>query len=367
MTTTKIGLVGCGNISPTYLRNIRRFQNLEVVACADLIRERAEAKAKEFGIPKVCTTEELVNDPQVEVVLNLTYPKSHAPVDLQALKARKHVHAEKPFAVTREDGQAVIKLAKSNKLRVGSAPDTFMGAGHQTCRKLLDDGWIGQPVAATAFMMCHGAESWHPDPEIFYQTGGGPLFDMGPYYITGLINLLGPVRRVTGSTRVTFPERMITSQPKCGKMMKVEVPTHLVGVLDFVNGAVATIITSFDVWAAQVPFIEIHGSEGSLSVPDPNQFDGPVKVLRAGATAWSEVPLTHSYNKETRCLGLADMVSAIQSGRAHRANGEMAYHVLDVIHAVHDASAQGRHIELASTCSRPAPMPRVLRDGTVEP
>jgi predicted dehydrogenase len=367
MEKTRIGVVGCGNISPTYLRNCARFKHLEVVACADLIRGRAEAKAKEFNIPKVCTTAELVNDPHVDVVLNLTFPKAHAEVDLLALQAGKPVHAEKPFAVTREEGREVLALARAKKLRVGSAPDTFLGAAHQTARKLLDDGWIGQPAAATAFMMSHGAEGWHPDPEIFYERGGGPLLDMGPYYLTSLVNLLGPVRRVTGAARTSFPERLITSQPKCGKRIKVEVPTHLVGVLDFVNGAVATVITTFDVWASQVPFIEIHGSEGSLSVPDPNNFNGPVKVWRGGAEAWSEIPVTHGYDKESRSLGLADMAAAIQSGRPHRANGEMAFHVLDIVCAIHEASAQGQHIELTSTCSRPAPMPMQLRDGAVEP
>jgi predicted dehydrogenase len=364
---TRIGVVGCGNISPRYLGNCQRFENLEVVACADLIRERSEAKSREFNIPKVCTTEELVNDPNVDIVLNITFPKAHTDVDLQALQAGKHLHAEKPFGIRREAGRKVIDLAKARNLRIGSAPDTFMGGAHQTCRKLVDDGWIGQPVAATAFMVGHGAESWHSDPEFLYEVGGGPLFDMGPYYLTALINLLGPVRRVTGSTKISFPERLITSQPKCGKRIKVEVPTHLVGVLDFVNGAVATLVTSFDVWAAQVPFIEVYGSEGSLSVPDPNNFNGPVKVLRAGATAWSEIPPTHSYNKESRGLGLADMAAAIRSGRPHRASGEMAYHVLDILQAMLEASELGKHIELTSTCTRPAPMPVTLRDGAVEP
>ena len=192
------------------------------------------------------------------------------------------------------------------------------------------------------------------------------MFDMGPYYLTALVSLLGPVRRVTGSTRITFPERTITSQPKFGQKVTVEVPTHIAGVLDFASGAIGTIVTSFDVWSADVPRIEIYGTEGSLSVPDPNTFGGPVKVRRAGAAEWSEVPLTHGYTKNSRCLGVADMACGLQSGRAHRANGEMAYHVLDIMHSIHDAAREGKHVEMKSTCQRPAPLPTGLQDGQLD-
>jgi predicted dehydrogenase len=232
-----------------------------------------------------------------------------------------------------------------------------MGAGYQTCRKLIDDGWIGKPVAATAFMLCHGHESWHPAPDFYYQVGGGPMFDMGPYYLTALVSLMGPVRRVTGSTRITFPERTITSQPLHGTTIKVNTPTHIVGVLDFAQGAIATVVTSFDVWAAEVPRIEIYGTEGSLSAPDPNCFGGPIKVRRAGAGEWKEIPLLYGYAENTRSIGVADMACAIKSGRPHRASGELTYHVLDIMHAIHDASKEGRHIDLASTCRQPAPLP----------
>jgi predicted dehydrogenase len=278
-------------------------------------------------------------------------------VCLAALNAGKHVYVEKPLAITREDGKKVISLAKEKGLRVGSAPDTFLGGGIQTCCKLIEDGWIGQPVAATAFMTCHGHESWHPDPEFYYEVGGGPMFDMGPYYLTAMIAMMGPVRRVTGSARMTFPQRTITSAPKYGKIIDVEVPTHVAGVLDFKNGAVGTIITSFDIWSAQLPRIEIYGSEGTLSVPDPNTFGGPVFVKRAGAAEWSQIPLTHGFAENSRGIGAADMAFALQSGRPHRANGEMAYHVLDIMHAFHDASDSGSHIELESSCDKPMPFP----------
>jgi predicted dehydrogenase len=366
MKTTKIGIVGCGNISGIYLEAGRVFDILEIVACADLLPERASAKAAEYHISKACSVQELLADPEIEIVVNLTIPRAHAEVALAALQAGKSVHNEKPLAVSREDGLQLLKLAGERGLRVGCAPDTFLGGGLQTCRKLIDDGWIGEPVAATAFMLCHGHESWHPDPDFYYQPGGGPMFDMGPYYLTALVHLMGPVRRVTGSAQVTFPERLITSQPKHGAKIVVNVPTHVAGIMDFANGAVGTIVTSFDVWAAQVPRIEIYGTEGSLSVPDPNGFGGPVFVRRAGASDWSEVPLTHGYAKNSRGIGVADMAYALRSGRPHRAGGDMAYHVLDIMHAFHDASREGRHVELSSTCTRPAPLPLGLREGTLD-
>lgn len=357
MEKVKVGIVGCGNISGIYLQNCRKFQILDVVACADLLLERAEAKAAEFGIPKACSTEELLADPEIELIVNLTIPQAHGEITLAALEAGKHVYSEKPLAVTREEGQHILKTATAKGLLVGCAPDTFLGGGLQTCRKLIDDGWIGEPVAATAFMLCHGHESWHPDPEFYYKPGGGPMLDMGPYYLTALVSLLGPIKRVTGSARVTFPERTITSQPKYGKKIQVEVPTHVAGVMDFATGAIGTIITSFDVWASTLPRIEIYGTSGSMLVPDPNTFEGPVLIRRMGANEWTEMPLTHGYTVNSRGIGVADMAYAIRTGRKHRANGEMAYHVLEVMYGFHDASVSGQHYELTSTCQRPEPLP----------
>ncbi|MFQ3548199.1 MAG: Gfo/Idh/MocA family oxidoreductase [Armatimonadota bacterium] len=363
--TTKVGIVGCGNISSIYFEAGSTFEILEIVACADLIKERAEEKAEKYNIPKACTVDELLADPEIEIVINLTIPKAHAEVAFKALENGKSVHNEKPLAIERADGKKMLEMAKSKGLRVGSAPDTFMGAGIQTCIKMIEDGWIGEPIAATAFMTCRGHESWHPDPEFYYKVGGGPMFDMGPYYLTALISMLGPIKRVTGSTRITFPQRVITSEPKKGEVMDVDVPTHIAGIMDFANGAVGTIITSFDVWAAQLPRIEIYGTEGSLSVPDPNCFGGPVKMYKPGSD-WKEVPLSHIYAENSRGIGVADMAYAIRSGRAHRANGDMAYHVLDVMHAFHDASKEDKHIELESTCTKPAPLPLGLRKGILD-
>jgi len=366
MKTTKIGIVGCGNICSIYFANAQKLEILEVAACADLIPERAAAKADEFGVPKACSVKELLADPEIEIVLNLTIPRAHGEVGIAALEAGKSVYNEKPLAVTRKDGRKMLDLAKSKGLLVGGAPDTFFGGGHQTCRKLIDDGWIGKPVAATAFMVGHGHESWHPDPDFFYQPGGGPMFDMGPYYLTNLVNLLGPVKRVTGSAQVTFPERLITSEPKRGTKIKVNTATHIAGVMDFANGAVGTIIMSFDVWSHHLPCIEVHGTEGSLQVPDPNAFGGPVAVFRPGSEGWGEVPLTHPYNGSWRGLGVADMAYALRSGRPNRAGSALTYHVLDLMHAFHDASKEDRHIALESTCERPAPLPMGLSEGQLD-
>jgi predicted dehydrogenase len=353
----KIGIIGCGNISGIYFKAGKTFSILDIVACADLDLERARAKAEEHGILKACTVQDLLADPEIEIVVNLTIPNAHYDVCLAALNAGKNVHVEKPLSITREQGRHLLETAKAKGLRVGAAPDTFLGGGLQTCRKLIDDGWIGEPIGATAFMLCHGHESWHPDPEFYYKVGGGPMFDMGPYYLTALISLIGPIRRVTGSTRVTFPERTITSAPKYGTKVAVDVPTHVAGIMDFQNGAVGTILTSFDVWSSKLPCIEIYGTEGSMQVPDPNGFGGPVQVRRPGAKDWTEMPLTHGFSENSRGIGVADMAYAIQSGRAHRANGALAYHVLETMHGFHDASNEGKHYEMHSTVERPAPLP----------
>ena len=367
METTKVGIVGCGDISSTYLENCQQvFEILEVAACADIVPQRAAEQAEKFSVAKACSVEELLADDDIQIVVNLTTPNAHAPVALAALEAGKSVHNEKPLTITRADGQKLLDLAREKGLRVGCAPDTFLGAGLQTCRKLIDDGAIGEPVAATAFMTCHGHESWHPNPEFFYKPGGGPMFDMGPYYVTALVALMGPVMRVTGSARISFPQRLITSQPKHGTVIEVEVPTHVAGVMDFACGAVATIITSFDVWAANLPRIEIYGADGSLSVPDPNGFGGPVRIRRAGADEWSDVPHSHGYAEASRGIAVADMAYGLRSGRKHRCSGQLAYHVLDIMHAFHDASRAGRHVELESTCPQPAPLPTDLRKGLLD-
>jgi predicted dehydrogenase len=362
----KVGIVGCGNISGAYFSTNKNFSFFDIVACADIDLSRARARAEEFGIARALTPEELLSDDEIGFVISLTIPQAHAPVMLEGVRNNKSVYTEKPFTVTREEARQVLAEAKERGVRVGSAPDTFLGGGIQTCRKLIDDGWIGTPVAASAFMQCAGHESWHPAPEFYYKKGGGPVFDMAPYYLTALVNILGPIRRVTGSARVTRPQRTITSQPLAGTVMDVEVATHVAGVLDFHSGVVGTMIMSFDILSHTLPAIEIHGTEGTLRVPDPNSFGGPVRLKRFDSADWMEIPLSHPYTQNARGVGMADMALAMQSGRPHRANGELAYHVLDAMHAFHDASDQGRHITLESTCERPAPLPVGLRDGELD-
>ena len=362
----KIGIVGCGNISGAYLNAAKTFEILDIVACADLILERARAKAQEHDVPQACTVDELLANPEIRIVVNLTVPRAHYEVAKASLAAGKSTYSEKPLCIAREEGMDLLETAKTNGLRIGCAPDTFLGGGIQTCRKLIDDGAIGEPVAATAFFTTRGHERWHPDPEFFYQLGGGPMFDMGPYYLTALVNLLGPVRRVAGMTKKTFQERIITSQPKHGQRIRVDVPTHVAGLLEFVNGAIVTLLTSFDIWAAHLPYIEIYGTEGSLGAPNPNIFGGPVCICRAWTKDWQEAPLTHGYTENFRGLGVADMACAMRSGRPHRACGELANHVLDVMLALHEASRESRHIEIKSSCSRPAPLPVGLREGELD-
>lgn len=361
----KVGIIGCGDISDRYIENCKRFDILDVAGCADLIEDRAQVKADLHAVAKACSPQALLADPQIEIILNLTTPEAHAEIALAALEAGKHIYNEKPLTVAPEDGLKVLTIANEKGLLVGGAPDTFLGAALQTCRNLIDDGAIGKPVAATAFMLNHGHEHWHPNPAYYYQPGAGPLFDMGPYYLTALVTLLGPIREVAAFTATTFPERTITSQPQYGTKINVNTPTHIAGLMTFDNGAIGTIITSFDVWAHRLPHIEIHGTKGSLSVPDPNCFGGPVLLHRADDEAWVEVPHTHGYAENSRGIGVADMACALRLGRKHRANGELAYHVLDVMHALLASGQQTARIRLKSTCTPPAPLPMGLREWTL--
>lgn len=363
----KVGLVGCGVISGIYLQNSRIFPSFEVVACADLIQARAAGRAKEFGVPKVCATDEIMADPDIELVLNLTPPTSHYAVAEQALTAGKAVYNEKPLASDVADGKALLRLAAEAGVRVGGAPDTFLGGGLQTCRKVLDDGWIGAPIGVNAVMANHGPERWHPDPAFYYQRGGGPLLDMGPYYLTALINLVGPIRQVKASTRRTFTERTITSEPQAGHTIPVEVPTHVVGILDFHNRATGAILTSFDVWRTALPRIEVYGTRGTLSVPDPNTFGGPVRLYLPGYEDWMTVPLSHGYTGNSRGLGVADMATAMRSNRRHRASGDLTYHVLEAMHALHVAADREATVPLESEVERPRPLPLGLLPGALDP
>ncbi|MBI4978500.1 MAG: Gfo/Idh/MocA family oxidoreductase [Spirochaetes bacterium] len=371
MDKVKVGIIGCGNIFKAYAQGCRRFEILDVVTCADIDIARAKVVAEEHKIPKACSVEELLADKSIDIVVNLTIPSAHAEINMKILEAGKHAYTEKPFATKHEDGVTVHKKAKEKGLLIGSAPDTFLGAGLQTCRKIVDDGWIGKPIGAAAFFCGHGMESWHPNPEFFFKAGGGPMLDIGPYPLTALVTIMGSIKRVTGSTAISFPERIVTSQgPNFGQRIKVEVPTHYVGTIDFANGAVATMMASFDMWKSSLPRIEIYGTEGTLQCPDPNTFAGPVKVFRPGSdpkTAdFTEIPLTHIYNEQGRGMGVADMAYAITFKRKHRATGDLGLHILDVMLAFEEASKTGKHVEIQSSVERPAMIPLGLRYGTLD-
>lgn len=362
--SVKVGIVGCGTISEAYVKGCRKFEILDLDACADIEYSRAEALAEQHDL-RACTVDELYDDPDIQIIINLTIPSAHAEVTLAAISAGKHVYSEKPLAVTREDGRRILAAAEERGVRVGCAPDTFLGGGLQTCRKLIDDGWIGEPVGAAAFMLNAGPESWHSNPAFFYQEGAGPLFDMGPYYFTALVHLLGPVQRVTGATRISHPERIATSRARFGERIPVQTPTYTAGVLNFAAGPVGTTVITFDVESSMLPHMEIHGSQGTLLVPDPNTFGGPVRIRRREADEWSDIPLTHTSDVR-RGIGVADMAHALVTGRPHRANAQLATHILDIMHAIDDASETNRHIYIESECERPAPLPLDLLFGRLD-
>ncbi len=365
MKKTKIGVIGCGMISDAYLSASKRFRMIEVAACADLNTKAAQAKAEQYGI-RALSVDELLASPEIELIINLTPPKAHAPLAMQALKAGKHVYCEKPFGIDSNEAKAVMALAKQKNLLVGCAPDTFMGGGQQTARKLLDDGWIGKPLSGTAMVMGRGPEKWANAP-FFYDIGGGPMLDLGPYYITALVNLLGPAVAVTAVTLKGADSRTCgpDSDPPF-KRYPVNVTTHLTGMVEFACGAVITVITSFEVQAHNHPPIEIYGEIGTLSVPDPNCFGGPVKVIRPGTEGWAVMPMGHAYTDQSRSIGAADMVAALQTGRKHRASGDLANHVLEIMLAFDKSSAAGGKVELTTRCERPAAMPMNLEDGTLD-
>ena len=363
MEPVRIGLIGCGTISGAYLRAAATFDVLKFVACADIDPTAAKRTEETFGVPAMPVDALLARD-DVDVVLNLTIPAAHGEVNLAALSAGKHAYCEKPFGLDVAEGQRVLAAAAAAGLRVGCAPDTFLGGGHQTVRHLIDDGALGKPIAGTAFMMGPGHESWHPNPAFYYQPGGGPLFDMGPYYLTALVHMLGPVRRVAAITARGRDTRVVTSKARAGEVIDVNVDTHTAGTLEFHSGCVVTVVMSFDVRLHSNRFIEIHGVDASLSSPDPNGFGGHVLVSKG--RDWEDRTLTHGYTANMRSIGLADMCMGIRTGRAHRCNGELAQHVLEIMVAFGTSSAENRHVMVGSRPERPHPLPTGLTDGQLD-
>ncbi|PRY09092.1 Gfo/Idh/MocA family protein [Kineococcus rhizosphaerae] len=359
----KVGVVGAGVISAQYSKSLKKLPQLQITAVSDFVPERAQALADEHGA-QVLSLDELLASPDVDVVLNLTLPRTHAEVALQAIAAGKHVYGEKPLAMTVAEGRDVVKAAAAAGVRVGCAPDTVLGTGIQTARALVDAGKIGTPHSATAFMTTPGHERWHPQPDFYYQPGGGPLLDMGPYYLTSLVHLLGPVVRVVGASARPTSSRTIASGPRAGESFGVDIDTHLTGILEHASGAVSTLIMSFDTWAARLPRIEVYGTEGTISVPDPNMFEGPVELFAAAtapapgpdvdpAANWVDAGATAGFVDSGRGYGLADLALSVAEGRQHRANDEVALHVLEIMESVQRAADEHTSVTLTTTCERP--------------
>ncbi|GAB3564513.1 Gfo/Idh/MocA family protein [Spelaeicoccus albus] len=356
-----VGIIGCGAIITQYLQTIPRLASLRLCAVADLDADRARDaadSARDAGVPGVraLTVAELLNDRQIDVVLNLTTPAAHASVAVQAIESGKNVYGEKPLAATTDEARKVLDAAADAGIHIGSAPDTVLGTGVQTARRAIDDGLLGRPVAATATMVTPGHERWHPNPDFYYVPGGGPLLDMGPYYVTALVTLLGPVASVIGAANHTRIERTIGSGPRQGERIPVSVDTHVTGVLVHESGVLSTLVMSFDAAATRSANIEVHGEKASLVVPDPNEFGGDVRLRAIGDDDWRTLPISAGYREAARGFGLGDM-AVTAAGEEPRAGGVLAYHALDVMESLLASAKRGASVTVESSCARPSPVP----------
>jgi len=370
MDTLNVGVVGCGVISGIYFENARGYRGLTLKACADVRPEAAQAQASRHGI-EARSVDEILASKDIDLIVNLTVPGAHFGVTLAALRAGKHVFSEKPLAVDFEQGRTLVAEAEARGILLGCAPDTFLGAGGRLARKLVDERAVGRILSGTAFLMSHGMEHWHPDPEFFFKPGGGPILDTAPYYLSALINLVGPVSRVMAMASVGFAERVVTAEsPRKGHRIAVETPTHVMALLEFASGAKVTLCMSWDVWKHGHPAIELYGTDGSMRVPDPNFFGGEVEVtarngdwrahdsaaMTLGKPNWRspswppEAPDRANY----RALGLADLADAALNGAPHRSTGRLALHVLEVMHCILEGAADGQPRAVTTTLERPA-------------
>ncbi|RDJ12272.1 Gfo/Idh/MocA family protein [Rhizobium grahamii] len=359
-----VGIIGCGNISTTYFSLAPLFKGLKVLACADINVQAAQARAEEYGV-KAQTIDELLANDEIDVIVNLTIPDAHFPVSKAILEAGKHVYSEKPLVLTLEQGEELRRIAKEKNLSVGCAPDTFLGGAHQLARKFIDDGGIGRVTSGACYVMSPGMEMWHPNPDFFFLPGGGPILDLGPYYIANLINLIGPVKRVGAMTSMASETRTITSQPRHGETIPVKTPTTIQAILEFVSGATVTLTASWDVWSHRHANMELYGTEGSLYVPDPNFFGGVVEASGRDKDIKALDGWEHPFgifNQESpqgpranyRTAGLADMAMAIIEGRDARCSLDRTLHGVDVMTSILKSGEEGRFIELTTTCTQPA-------------
>ncbi|XDA99965.1 Gfo/Idh/MocA family oxidoreductase [Sulfitobacter sp. LCG007] len=372
-----VGIIGCGNISTAYLTLAPLFRNIEVRAVADMKTELADAQAEKFGV-RSQSVEDLLANPEIEVVVNLTIPDAHFPVSKSILEAGKHVYSEKPLALTLEDGKALRDLAEAKGLRVGCAPDTFLGGAHQQARAMIDEGRIGTVTAGTAHVMSHGMEHWHPNPDFFFLPGAGPVLDVGPYYVANLINFLGPVKRVAALASSASPERTIASEPRKGEKIPVRTPTNIHALLDFESGATITLSASWDIWAHRHANMELYGTEGSLFVPDPNFFGGKLEAAGNDGEIAEVAPWAHpfgaanQFNGETpranyRTAGLADMAQAIAEGRDHRCSLDRTLHGLEVMTGILKSGETGQFVEMTTTCTRPEALDAAAAAALMDP
>jgi predicted dehydrogenase len=359
-----VGVIGCGNISTTYLGLAPLFRGIEMRACADINMDAAKARAKEYKV-RARTVDELLKSDDVDIVVNLTVPAVHYDVSKQVLDAGKHVYSEKPFVLAVKEGLDLKKRADRKNLRVGSAPDTFLGGAHQLARDLIDSGKLGRITSGTCHVMSHGMEHWHPNPDFFFQPGGGPILDLGPYYISNLIQLIGPVKRVAALATIPAKERTISSKPRAGEKIPVNTPTTILALLEFENGAAVTFNASWDVWDHGHAPMELYGEEGTIHVPDPNFFGGTVRYSKKGKPVKKAPKWAHPFSVPNqqhkqgpmanyRTAGLADMAIAISDGRPHRCSMEAALHAIDVMTGILKSGETGKFIEMQTTCDRPA-------------
>jgi predicted dehydrogenase len=391
MEKTKLGVVGCGTIAEVYVDNlVHRVSNVDVVACNDIDQKKAEVFAEKYGIPKACSYEEMLADPEIAVILNLTIPAVHYDLNMKALAAGKHVYCEKPFGVSFEEVEKQLDFAKEKGLILTCAPDTFLGYGVQTARKLMDEGAIGDPVSFTANMMYNGTDLWHPTAEFYYAPGGGPLWDMGGYFLTALTYLVGPIKKISAFSRIGKAERKIH-----GRMVKVEVPTTYTIIMEMASGAIGNVNMSFDVWHTDCPNIEIFGKDGAIQIPDPNGFGGKVFLIR-GKEVEEKVealdPATEPFGKlrvmamstreayrevtdspfppvdrlNMRGVGVSDLCAALQLGRENRVSGEQAKHIAEALEGVEISVREGRPYEMTTSFTRTAPMPQNVELFTVD-
>ena len=367
--TYGVGIIGAGNISASYLRLAPMFKGFEIRGVADILPDAAKKRSREFNVPAM-RPDAMLQSAEIDVILNLTIPSAHHAVSRDAISAGKHVYSEKPFVLSVEEGQALKKAAEERHLFVCSAPDTFLGGAHQQVREILDSGQIGKVVSGTTHTMNRGMEHWHPNPDFFFQVGGGPMLDLGPYYVTALIQLIGPVKRVTAFTSTPRPRRIVTTPnvPMTGKSIEVATPTTIHGVLEFGSGAIVTIGASWDVLSHGHHNIELYAAEGSVFEPDPNFFGGDIVIADRSGTRTKVEPWRHPFGKTNqtdnsgarranyRGAGLADMIAAIERGRPARCSLDLALHAIDVLSSLLKAGETGQVLTLATTCSRPAPL-----------